>query len=87
MTVMWIAERLNLDFLAANTLEVVDGRLTGKVTGEIVDRHNDMGVYFKSNSRTDFCPKTLTENAQFAIGGAYLIITEEQELLKGKLFI
>ena len=27
-----------LDFAAANTLEVVDGRLTGRVVGEIVDR-------------------------------------------------
>ncbi len=30
--------RLNLDFAAANTLEVEDGKLTGKLTGEIVDR-------------------------------------------------
>lgn len=30
--------RLGLDFCAANTLEVVDGRLTGRVTGDIVDR-------------------------------------------------
>lgn len=29
---------LGLDFAAANTLEVVDGRLTGRVTGDIVDR-------------------------------------------------
>ncbi|MFD7512029.1 phosphoserine phosphatase SerB [Streptomyces sp. NPDC059853] len=33
-----LAERLGLDFAAANTLEIVDGRLTGRVTGEIVDR-------------------------------------------------
>jgi phosphoserine phosphatase len=33
-----LKERLGLDFAAANTLEVVDGRLTGKVTGPIVDR-------------------------------------------------
>ena len=31
-------ERLGLDFAAANTLEVADGRLTGRVVGEIVDR-------------------------------------------------
>ncbi|MGW7563113.1 phosphoserine phosphatase SerB [Streptomyces sp. NPDC054757] len=30
--------RLGLDFASANTLEIVDGRLTGRVTGEIVDR-------------------------------------------------
>jgi phosphoserine phosphatase len=33
-----LQERLGLDFAAANTLEIVDGRLTGRVTGEIVDR-------------------------------------------------
>ena len=33
-----LVEQLDLDFAAANTLEVVDGRLTGKVVGEIVDR-------------------------------------------------
>jgi phosphoserine phosphatase len=29
--------RLGLDFTHANTLEIVDGKLTGKVTGEIVN--------------------------------------------------
>ena len=33
-----LAETLGLDFAAANTLEVVDGRLTGGLIGEIVDR-------------------------------------------------
>ncbi|MGH3323016.1 MAG: phosphoserine phosphatase SerB [Streptomyces sp.] len=33
-----LQEELGLDFAAANTLEVVDGRLTGRVTGDIVDR-------------------------------------------------
>jgi phosphoserine phosphatase len=33
-----LAERLDLDFTAANTLEVADGRLTGRLVGEIVDR-------------------------------------------------
>ncbi|MEU6345593.1 phosphoserine phosphatase SerB [Streptomyces sp. NPDC046977] len=33
-----LKERLGLDFAAANTLEIVDGRLTGRVVGEIVDR-------------------------------------------------
>ncbi|MEU6176138.1 phosphoserine phosphatase SerB [Streptantibioticus parmotrematis] len=33
-----LKERLGLDFAAANTLEIVDGRLTGRVTGDVVDR-------------------------------------------------
>ena len=33
-----LAEALGLDFSAANTLEVVDGKLTGGLVGEIVDR-------------------------------------------------
>jgi phosphoserine phosphatase len=33
-----LAATLGLDFAAANTLEVVDGRLTGGLVGEIVDR-------------------------------------------------
>jgi phosphoserine phosphatase len=33
-----LAEALDLDFAAANTLEVVDGKLTGGLVGEIVDR-------------------------------------------------
>ncbi|MDT7574552.1 MAG: phosphoserine phosphatase [Pseudonocardiales bacterium] len=33
-----LAEELALDFVAANDLEIVDGRLTGRVVGEIVDR-------------------------------------------------
>jgi phosphoserine phosphatase len=33
-----IVDDLGLDFCAANELEVVDGRLTGQVVGEIVDR-------------------------------------------------
>ncbi len=33
-----LVEDLELDFAAANTLEVVDGRLTGRVVGDIVDR-------------------------------------------------
>ncbi len=32
-----LKERLNLDFVAANTLEIVDGKLTGRVLGDIVD--------------------------------------------------
>jgi phosphoserine phosphatase len=33
-----IAEDLGIDFSAANELEVVDGRLTGRIVGDIVDR-------------------------------------------------
>ncbi|THA27065.1 phosphoserine phosphatase SerB [Streptomyces sp. RKND-216] len=33
-----LQEELGLDFASANTLEVVDGKLTGRVTGEVVDR-------------------------------------------------
>ncbi|MGN6723899.1 MAG: phosphoserine phosphatase SerB [Marmoricola sp.] len=33
-----LAASLNIDFAAANELEVVDGKLTGRVVGEIVDR-------------------------------------------------
>ncbi|MBC3844397.1 phosphoserine phosphatase SerB [Streptacidiphilus sp. 4-A2] len=33
-----LVDRLGLDFAAANTLEAVDGKFTGRVVGEIVDR-------------------------------------------------
>ena len=33
-----LADRLGLDFARANELEVIEGRLTGAVVGEIVDR-------------------------------------------------
>lgn len=33
-----LAADLGIDYAAANTLEIVDGKLTGKVVGEIVDR-------------------------------------------------
>ncbi|MBK1785870.1 phosphoserine phosphatase SerB [Prauserella cavernicola] len=33
-----IVEDLGLDFAAANELEIVDGKLTGRVTGDIIDR-------------------------------------------------
>ena len=33
-----VRQRLDLDYSHANVLEVVDGRLTGKVVGGIVDR-------------------------------------------------
>ena len=34
-----LAEQLEVDGLCANALEIVEGRLTGRVTGVIVDRH------------------------------------------------
>ncbi|OON74038.1 phosphoserine phosphatase SerB [Streptomyces tsukubensis] len=33
-----LKERLGLDFAQANTLEIVDGKFTGRVVGEVVDR-------------------------------------------------
>ena len=33
-----LVEELGLDFAAANELEIVDGKLTGRVVGEVVDR-------------------------------------------------
>ncbi|EEI17226.1 phosphoserine phosphatase SerB [Corynebacterium lipophiloflavum] len=33
-----LAEELDLDYVRANTLEIVDGKLTGRVIGDIVDR-------------------------------------------------
>ena len=33
-----LAEELELDYVRANTLEIEDGKLTGRVTGPIVDR-------------------------------------------------
>jgi phosphoserine phosphatase len=34
----WLTTELGLDYAAANTLEIAEGRLTGRVTGEIIDR-------------------------------------------------
>ena len=33
-----LIDQLNIDFYKANTLEIVDGQLTGRVTGVIIDR-------------------------------------------------
>ncbi len=33
-----IADELGIDFMAANRLEIIDGKLTGRVLGEIIDR-------------------------------------------------
>ena len=34
----WLTAELGLDYAAANTLEIESGRLTGRVTGELIDR-------------------------------------------------
>src|SRR6266568_3404564 len=34
----WLTVELGLDYAAANTLEIESGRLTGRVTGELIDR-------------------------------------------------
>jgi phosphoserine phosphatase len=34
----WLTTELGLDYAAANTLEIVDGRLTGRISGELIDR-------------------------------------------------
>ncbi len=34
----WLTVELGLDFAEANTLEIADGKLTGRVVGQVVDR-------------------------------------------------
>ena len=34
----WLTAELGLDYAAANTLEIADGKLTGQVTGAVIDR-------------------------------------------------
>jgi phosphoserine phosphatase len=34
----WLTAELGLDYAAANTLEIRNGRLTGRITGELIDR-------------------------------------------------
>ena len=34
----WLTAELGLDYAAANTLEIRDGRLTGRLTGDLIDR-------------------------------------------------
>ena len=34
----WLTAELGLDYAAANTLEIADGRLTGAITGALIDR-------------------------------------------------
>jgi phosphoserine phosphatase len=34
----WLTAELGLDYAAANTLEIADGKLTGRITGQLIDR-------------------------------------------------
>jgi phosphoserine phosphatase len=34
----WLTAELGLDYAAANTLEIADGKLTGRITGPLIDR-------------------------------------------------
>jgi phosphoserine phosphatase len=34
----WLTAELGLDYAAANTLEIADGKLTGRITGKLIDR-------------------------------------------------
>jgi phosphoserine phosphatase len=49
-----LAEILNLDFARANDLEVIDGKLTGKVIGKIVDRAAKKEALLEWAQRADF---------------------------------
>jgi phosphoserine phosphatase len=58
-----LAAELGIDFAAANELEIVDGRLTGRVVGEIVDRAG------KANALRRFAAAAgVPEAATIAIG-------------------
>ena len=51
-----LAERLGLDFWRANRLEVTDGRLTGRVLGDIVDADAKAPTRSRSGRRHPPCP-------------------------------
>jgi phosphoserine phosphatase len=34
----WLTAEFGLDYAAANTLEIADGKLTGRIVGELIDR-------------------------------------------------
>ncbi|MCX6396106.1 MAG: phosphoserine phosphatase SerB [Propionibacteriales bacterium] len=58
-----LAADLGIDYAAANNLEIVDGKLTGKVVGEIVDRAG------KATALRRFAAEVgITEAATIAIG-------------------
>jgi phosphoserine phosphatase len=48
-----LADRLGLDFSVANELEVVDGRVTGRVLGEVVDREGKATALREAAARFD----------------------------------
>ncbi|HEY0805259.1 MAG TPA: phosphoserine phosphatase SerB, partial [Pseudonocardiaceae bacterium] len=47
-----LATELGLDFVAANELEAVDGRLTGRVIGEVIDRAGKAAALRRFASQT-----------------------------------
>ena len=49
-----LADVLNLDFARANDLEVIDGKLTGKVIGKIIDRAAKKEALIEWAQRADF---------------------------------
>ena len=49
-----LAETLTLDFARANLLEVIDGKLTGKVLGKIVDRTEKKNALLEWAKFSDF---------------------------------
>ncbi len=49
-----LADVLNLDFARANDLEVIDGKLTGKVLGKIIDRSAKREALLEWAQRADF---------------------------------
>jgi len=58
-----LAAELGIDFARANELEVVDGKLTGRIIGEVVDRAG------KARALREFAAATgVTEKAVIAIG-------------------
>ena len=58
-----LAADLGIDFARANELEVVDGRLTGRIVGDVVDRAG------KAQALREFAAATgVSENAVIAIG-------------------
>ena len=49
----WLAAELRLDYTAANTLEITDGRLTGRVCGPVIDRAGKEAALRKFAARAD----------------------------------
>ncbi len=49
-------EYVGIDYAAANTLEVVDGRLTGRLVGPILDRAGKAGAIMMSRASTPSTP-------------------------------